>query len=161
MVPVTPGGGTGSLIVRFTPSGLPTGYTPSVQAFATCDLPSANTRYPASGTLAIAAQGSSTVSAIPVGAQCVVSVDAAQLPAAPTGYQWVASPVITQAPAVTASGVTAIVSWALAPVTPGGGTGGGDAVPVPVNQWQALVALSLMLLGWGAYQQRRQSQRKR
>ena len=145
MVPAQTGGNTGSLSISFVATGVPVGYTPMVQTYATCSLPAAGSRYPGSGTLGVQAQGSASVlQSIPVGAQCVVSVDMAQLPAAPTGYQWQANPVVTQPSGVTANGVTAAITWAMV------STNTSHAVPVPsLSQW-ALMLLSIALAGFAA-----------
>ena len=150
MVPIQTGGNTGSLSIRFVATGVPAGYTPAVQAYAICSLPTAGTRYPGNGTLAVQAQGSASVlQSIPAGAQCVVSVDMAQLPAAPTGYQWQANPVVTQPNVITANGVTATIFWTMV------STNTGQAMPVPsLGQW-ALILLSIALAGFAAISLRR------
>ncbi|QIL73606.1 DUF11 domain-containing protein [Diaphorobacter sp. HDW4B] len=150
MVPIQIGGNTGSLSISFVATGAPVGYTPTVQTYAICSLPTAGTRYPGSGTLGVQAQGSAGVlQSIPVGAQCVVSVDMAQLPAAPTGYQWQANPVVTQPNGITANGVTATIFWTMV------STNAGQAMPVPsLGQW-ALILLSLALAGFAATSLRR------
>ena len=150
MVPIQTGGNTGSLSISFVATGVPAGYTPAVQAYAICSLPTAGTRYPGNGTLAVQAQGSASVlQSIPAGAQCVVSVDMAQLPAAPTGYQWQANPVVTQPNVITANGVTATIFWTMV------STNTGQAMPVPsLGQW-ALILLSIALAGFAAISLRR------
>ena len=150
MLPVQPGGNTGSLSISFVTTGAPADYTPTVQAYAICSLPTAGTRYPGSGTLGVQVQGSASVlQSIPVGAQCVVSVDMAQLPAAPTGYQWQANPVVTQPNVITANGVTATTLWTML------SSNTGQAMPVPsLGQW-ALILLSIALAGFAAISLRR------
>ncbi len=150
MVPIQTGGNTGSLSISFVTTGAPADYTPTVQAYAICSLPTAGTRYPGSGTLGVQVQGSASVlQSIPVGAQCVVSVDMAQLPAAPTGYQWQANPVVTQPNGITANGVTATIFWTMV------STNTGQATPVPsLGQW-ALMLLSIALAGFAAISVRR------
>ena len=155
--PVTPGLVSGSLTVRFAPTGLPAGYNPTVQVYALCDLPGANTRYPTTGTTGVAAQGNSALAGIPVNAQCSVVVDGPQLPAAPAGYQWQSvTPGVMQPGAMVATGVSATVTWVLVATT----TGPDGVQPVPVNQWQALALMSLALLAFAAVSRRNWQHRK-
>ena len=145
--------GTGSLTVTFMPTGLPAGYAPVVQVSAMCDLPATGTPYPASGTLSVVSQGSNSLASVPVGAHCVVSVDAAHLPAAPSGYKWQGNPVVTQPNGITANGVTATIFWTMV------STNTGQATPVPsLGQW-ALMLLFIVLAGFAVPGLRRQQVR--
>ena len=142
------------LTVGFATPGSPSGYAGVVGVYATCDLPTAGTRYPASGVISINAQANGIISNVPVGASCSIHLDGAPLPSVATGYQWTsAQPVVAQPAIMIVTGSSASINWPMA-VSPNDNGSTGTPQPVPVNQWQALAVLSVML-AWAGWLQRK------
>ena len=81
---------SGSLTITKTISGAPVGYVPATgfNVFATCNLPAAGTRYPASGFVSATTTTPAIIGNIPAGASCIIDEDVASLPAAAANYTW-------------------------------------------------------------------------
>ncbi|TAG24569.1 MAG: hypothetical protein EAZ37_15915 [Burkholderiales bacterium] len=103
---VNPLTSNGTLTVSKTITGAPQGFNPATASFgvfATCTLPAAGTRYPATGTVAVSVTTPAVITGIPNGAQCTVVEDTSALPTPPTGFGW-GTPIYTQPTTVIAAG---------------------------------------------------------
>ena len=134
----------GMLTVGMQVDGGPAGYVPgAMSVYATCDKPTAGTRYPATGLVSVATAGAGSIAGIPVSASCVVVLDASSTPPAPANYRWSSIEVVQPGGAMPAGGSlqASIVAKLVQIDAP-------TATPTPVPVWDArtLLVMQIVLL---------------